>query len=169
MIWYELVNMKKILPYLLINVAVSAITMLAVILIWSAFHPSPLKGDSVSDFTSANAHPTETSLPSLDQPTVEIQSVFLPGEMDYEKISIKNVSEAPVDLTGWSLTNDEDDRYVFPTLTLYPNGALEVWTKAGINTAVELFWNAPNAIWSSGGRAILLDSAGQERSRLSIP
>jgi len=161
--------MKKILPYLLINVAVSAVTMLAVILIWSVFHPLPFKGDPADEVSALASQPTQTSLPPLDHATIEIQSVFLPGEKDYEKITIKNVSPDPVDLTGWSLKNDAGDQFIFPALTLYPNGALDVWTKAGVNTAVELFWNAPKAVWVKGGNALLFDSAGQERSSFPVP
>jgi hypothetical protein len=146
--------MKKIFPYLLINVAVSAITMLAVILIWNALHPSPLAavdGNAVAITTGG------TELPPLSQKTIEIQSVYMAGEVNYEKISLKNVGDAPIDMTGWSLSNSSKDKFTFPALTIYPNGAVDV------------FWNAPSAIWKPGGKAILLDSDGQERSRYLIP
>lgn len=160
--------MKKIFPYLLINVAVSAITMLVVILIWNAFHPSPLAA------VDGNAVPITTGqetpdLPLLTQKTIEIQSVFMPGEANYEKISLKNVGDEPVDMTDWILINSDKEKFTFPALTIYPNGAVDVYSNAGVNTAVELFWNAPGAVWKSGGKAILLDSDGQERSRYLIP
>jgi len=161
--------MKKILPYLLINVAVSAATMLGVILIWNALHPSPIQAGSLEELIAPPVKNAGQPLPPLDEPLLEIQSVFLPGDKDYEKISLKNISTEPVDLSGWSLVNQTQEIFTFPSLTLYPNGALEVWTKAGVNTAVELFWNAPEALWKSGEYALLLDSAGQERTRYLIP
>ncbi len=158
--------MKKIFPYLLINIAVSAVTMLAVILIWNALHPSPLAavdGNAVPITTGS------TKLPPLSQKTIEIQSVYMPGELNYEKISLKNVGDLPVDMTGWSLSNGSKNKFTFPALTIYPNGAVDVYSIAGVNTAVELFWNAPEAVWKTGGKAILIDSDGQERSRYLIP
>ena len=160
--------MKKIFPYLLINVAVSAITMLVVILIWNAFHPSPLAavdGTTVPITTGQES----SDLPPLSEKTIEIQSVYMPGEANYEKISLKNVGDSPVDMTDWSLINSSKEKFTFPALTIYPNGAVDVYSNAGVNTAVELFWNATGAVWKSGGKAILLDRDGQERSRYLIP
>jgi hypothetical protein len=158
--------MKKILPYLLINIVVSAITMLAVILIWNAFHPSPLatvSGDEIAITTGS------TELPPLTQKTIEIQSVYMPGEVNYEKISLKNVGQVPIDMTDWMLSNGSKVKFTFPALTIYPNGAVDIYSIAGFNTAVELFWNAPEAVWKPGGKAVLFDSNGQERSRYAIP
>ncbi len=158
--------MKKIFPYLLINIAVSAITMLAVILIWEALHPSPLAAESGDEILITTG---STQLPPLTQKTIEIQSVFMPGEVNYEKISLKNVGQEPIDMTDWVLNNGSNDKFIFPALTIYPNGAVDVYSIAGVNTAVELFWNAPEAVWKPGGKAVLLDSNGQERSRYAIP
>jgi hypothetical protein len=162
-------NLKKILPYLLLNIAVSAITTLAVILIWNAAHPPVASTTSLDGLLSSTAQPTAIVLPPLDEKTIEIQSVFLPGELNYEKISLKNVGADPINLVNWTLSNSEGDDLVLPELTLYPNGAVDVYSRAGINTAVELFWNASHAIWRPGGTAVLLDSAGEERSSYLTP
>lgn len=161
--------MKKIFPYLIINIAVSAVTMLAVILIWNATHPAPPTEPVAYPPSGETSSVDASSLPPLSEKTVEIQTVFMPGERDYEKISLKNVSDEPVDLTGWSLSNDRNSDFTFPSLTLYPNGAVDVYSLAGVNTAVELFWNSDKAIWSAGGKAVLYDSANQVRSQFSIP
>jgi hypothetical protein len=158
--------MKKLFPYLLINIAVSALTMLVVILIWNALHPSPLAAASEGNIPITTG---STPLPPLSKKTIEIQSVYVPGEVNYEKISLKNVGEAAIDMTGWELNNGSKDKFTFPALTIYPGGAVDIYSVAGVNTAVELYWNAPAAVWSSGGKAILLDSNGQERSRYLIP
>jgi len=158
--------MKKIFPYLLINIAVSAITMLAVILIWNAFHPSPL---AAVDENNVPITTGSTQLPPLSKKTIEIQSVYMAGEINYEKISLKNVGDSPIDMTDWSLSNGTKDKFTFPALTLYPNGAVDIFTMAGANSAVALYWNAPAAVWKSGGKAVLLDSSGQERSSYLIP
>jgi micrococcal nuclease len=140
--------------------------MLTVILIWNAFHPSPLavvNGNEIPITTGS------TQLPPLSKKTIEIQSVYMPGEMDYEKINLKNVGDIPIDISGWTLSNASKEKFTFPSLTIYPNGAVDVYSAPGVNSAVELFWNAPAAVWKSGEEAVLLDNTAQERSRYLIP
>jgi hypothetical protein len=160
---------KKVFPYLLLNILVSAVTMLAVILIWNAFHPSVNATDRPNGLTTGPVKTSVADLPPLDQKTVEIQSVFMPSELNYEKLSLKNTGTDPIDLSGWSLTNAQGEKFIFPTLTLYPNGGVDIYSKAGVNTAVELFWNGTHSFWKSGETAVLSDSAGDERSSYLIP
>jgi hypothetical protein len=162
-------NIKKMIPYLLLNIAISAVTMLAVILIWNALHPSMVDTKNLNALISTPAQTKAADLPPLDQKTIEIQSVFLPGDLEDEKINLKNVGSSPIDLAGWGLSNSQGDQYVLPALTLYPNGAVDIYSKAGINTAVELYANSAQAFWKSGETAVLTDSAGNERSRYSVP
>jgi hypothetical protein len=162
-------SIKKLLPYLLLNIAVSAVTMLAVILIWNAFHPVVKSTVGLDGLLTGAGEATLAALPPLDQKTVEIQSVFMPGEVDYEKVSLKNIGGEAVNLSGWSVNNSEGEQLILPALILYPDGAVDVYSRAGINTAVELYWNASEAIWRVGDTAILLDSAGDERSQFLIP
>ena len=162
-------KIKKILPYLLLNIVVSALTMLAVILIWNALHPvskyqTPTELENVTLFATEQA-----PLPPLDVQPIEIQSVFLPGEADYEKISLKNTSSDPVNLSGWTISNNRGDWFMFPAFTLYPDGVINVYSHAGFNNTVELFWNASHAVWQSGGEAVLSDPEGNERFRFQIP
>ncbi len=161
-------TLKKLYPYLVLNVVVSALAMLAVLLIWNALHPKPVFTEAPQ---SATSDPTilQNTLPPMDEKTVEIQTVFLPGEFGYEKLSLKNVSADPVELTGWRVTNSKGDVFTFPSLTLYPSGAVDVYSSAGINTAVALYWNHDQAIWSAGETASLLDSAGNVRSTYPVP
>lgn len=160
---------KKIIPYLLLNVAISAITMLTVILIWSALNPAS-NCQTQTDMIAPNLLSTEPArLPPQNVQPIEIQSVFLPGEADYEKVSLKNTWSDPVNMSGWVLSNGQGDEFVFPAFTLYPNGVINIYSHAGFNNTVELYWNAPTAVWHSGGEAILADAEGHERFRFSIP
>jgi hypothetical protein len=161
-------KMKKILPYLLLNIVVSAATMLAVILIWNAFHPSVIATDNLEGLLTSTQQ-TDSILPSLNERTVEIQSVFMPGELQYEKVNLQNVGAEPIDLSGWSIVNEKGASFIFPSLTLFPEGAVAVYSQSGVNTAVELFWNSAQALWQSGQVVVLFDSAQNERSRYLIP
>ena len=162
--------MKKIIPYLLLNIAVSAVTMLAVILIWNASHPNSSAKVDASDFSLLETpENTAVSLPPLADKTVEIQSVFMPGDIEYEKMTVKCVSSSAVDLTGWSLNDSQGNHFEFPSLTIFPGGAVDIYSHAGMNTAVELFWNSSTAIWSAGEKVNLKDSAGNLRTTYTIP
>jgi hypothetical protein len=165
-----MVEMKKIFPYLILNIFVSAVTMLAVILIWNAFHPGMVsfKSSDSSTFQETQIQ-SNTLLPPLNEKTVEIIGAFMPAEVNFEKITLKCVGNSPVDLTGWSLEDGQKHQLILPSLTLYPNGAVDVYSHAGVNTAVELFWNSNKAIWSVGEKATLFDPAGNVRSTFTIP
>lgn len=163
-------TLKKLFPYLVLNVIVSALAMLAVLLVWNALHPKPeLTETSLLLSSTQQAASTIGTLPPLDEDTIEIQTVFLPGEVGYEKLSLKNVSNQPVDLTGWRIANSKGESFTFPALTLYPNGAVDVYSSAGVNTAVALYWNHDQAVWSSGETASLIDRAGNVRSTYPVP
>lgn len=162
-------TLKKLFPYLVLNVVVSALAMLAVLLIWNSLHPKPEFIEAPISSDSDPSAPVSSTVPPLEEKTVEIQSIFLPGEYGYEKLSLKNVSADPVELTGWRVTNSKGDSFTFPALTLYPNGAVDVYSSAGINTAVALYWNHDQAVWLTGETASLLDSAGNVRSTYSVP
>lgn len=162
--------MKKIFPYILLNILVSAVTMLAVILIWNAFHPDLKPISNNANYTLLKTPEINSaSLLPLDDKTVVIDFVFMPAEIDYEKITVKSVSAVPVDLTGWLLKDEQGKQYTFPALTIYPNGAVDIYSRAGVNSAVELYWNSDQAVWRKGEIATLLDTAGNVRSTLIIP
>ena len=171
MLWFNhlAMNFKKIFPYLLLNIVLSAVTMLAVILIWNALNPaSQCQTQTLSD--GSDLLSTEPArLPPMNIQPIEIQSVFLPGDVEYEKVSLKNTWSDPVNLSGWILSNNRGDEFIFPTFTLYPDGVINIYSHAGFNNTVELYWNAPAAVWQPGGVAILTDAEGNERFRFSIP
>lgn len=163
-------TLKKLFPYLVLNVIVSALTMLAVLLVWNALHPKPeFSETSLLLSSTQQAASAIGTLPPLDEETVEIQTIFLPGEVGYEKLSLKNVSNQPVDLIGWRVSNSKGETFTFPGLTLYPGGAVDLYSSAGINTAVALYWNHDQAVWTAGETASLIDSAGNVRSTYPVP
>jgi hypothetical protein len=163
--------MKKILPYLLLNILVSAVTMLSVILIWNATHKTPVtfgSGNTPSPAIQSTDH-YQPTLPPLNVRTIEIQSVLVPGDLANEKVVIKSVSENKLDLTGWSLTDAQDHSFTFPALSIYPGGAVTIYSRAGVNSAVELFWASDKPLWYTGEVVTLVDSAGNPRTDFTIP
>ncbi len=80
-------------------------------------------------------------------------------------VTIVNIGPDPVDLTGWTLTDERTaDTYTFPSFTLASVKFVTVHPGRGPNSATDLFWNggpANAAAWNSDGDVVTLrDAAG---------
>ncbi len=165
--------MKKLLPYIILNIIISAITMLIVLLIWDNTHPvqkltqTPLIPSQ--EVVQNTPLPDMVALPSLDQPVLEVQAVIVPGDLDTERVLIRNAYSEAVSLQGWQVKNSTGDEYTFPVLTLYPGGSISLYSRSGEDTALELYWGLTRAAWKSGVTVILLDSQGNQRAEYLIP
>jgi len=161
--------MRKIFPYLLLNIAVSAVTVLAVLMIWEANHKLPQpQGEGDLSILENQALPTAT-LPPMDEKTIEIQVVVGPGDIKNETVQLISVSQSPVNLLGWELIDDDKNSYFFPSVTIFPGGGINLFTRGGVDTAIELFWNQPEPIFSSGELIRLRDAAGNKRAEFRVP
>jgi len=165
--------MKKLLPYLMLNIVVSAITMLIVLLVWDNAHPVQKLTQSAPIVSQAAIQNTPLSeaiaLPPLDQTVLDVQAVIVPGDLDTERVLIRNAYSEAVSLQGWQVKNSSGDEYTFPILTLYPGGSVALYSRSGENTALELYWGLTRAAWKSGVTVILLDSQGNQRAEYLIP
>lgn len=54
-------------------------------------------------------------------------------------------------------------------MTLYGGGAVNIYTRAGANSVVELYWGLNQAIWKSGITVTLIDAQGMTRGAYTIP
>lgn len=161
--------MRKILPYLILNMIVSAATVLLVLVIWQQTHNKTEPIIPIPEAATPVAGQARSTLPPADEPTVEIQLVVGVGELDYERVQLVSVSDVPVELTGWELTDGKDLIYTFPLVKLYPGGSIHLFSKAGTDTSIELFWRKPAAVWSSGDRIELIDPEGNTRAQYNVP
>lgn len=164
---------KKTLPFILLNVIVSAATMLAVLYFWQQKNPL-----STAEPTQPIITPIQGSQsPSLSTPTVQIledrllriEGVFGAGDIQVEYILLRNPSDLAVDLAGWRFVSDGGRNYRFPNLTLYPKGAVNIYTGPGTDTVTELHWNSDTALWASGDLLTLFDSQGNEHTQFTVP
>lgn len=163
--------MRKIVPYLILNFFVSAAAMLIVLLIWNATHKIPeLSNPEISDLfapSTQTAPPIE--LPSLDEETFHIKLVLGAGDINLECIQLVSVAREGINLQGWRIKDDHQKEFIFPSLIIYPGGGLNIYTRSGVNTSVELYWGLDAAAWSSGDIVQLIDSEGNIRSTYEIP
>ena len=100
---------------------------------------------------------------------VEIMAVIGAGDLDSERVQLRGTGASSLDLTGWRLRDEDNNEYIFPKITLFANGAVNVNTSAGVDTVVALFWGKSKAVWSSGETVTLLDSAGNIQATYQVP
>lgn len=174
--------LKRLLPYILLNVLVSALTTLVVLTLWDrAQRPAPL-GQNLP--TRAPASPKATleiqtspalllsptpTLPTLDQAWITIAEVLAPGDLQHEAVLLKRLGDGDLWLMGWHLLTPRGQSFEFPNLTLSKNGSIRVYTRRGNNTVIELYWGLETAAWRRGDKVRLLDPEGNLRAEYIIP
>lgn len=171
---------KRLFIYLLINVIVSACTILAVLWIWDpANRPAQFKPAEISNpvaaintlpaaaASNATAEPT----PIKDIPTglIKIENIIGAGSAASEIVVLRREGEGELQLSNWKLQDADGNVFTFPGLTLYKDGAVYVHSTAGANTVIDLYWNMADSIWQSGETATLIDSLGQVQATYQIP
>lgn len=109
-------------------------------------------------------------LPAGTQAQVEIVAVIGAGDLNSERVQIRGLGEGvTLSLTGWRLMDGDGYIYTFPQITLYSNGAVNVHSKAGVDTVVALHWNTGEALWESGERATVVDQSGYIQAVYTVP
>lgn len=94
-----------------------------------------------------------------------------PGhDIQGEHVLIRNTGAAAANMAGWTLRDIAPQNphvYPFPSFSLPGNAEARIWTKAGNNSARDLYWGLGAPVWNNtGDTAILRDAADQEVSRL---
>jgi hypothetical protein len=84
-----------------------------------------------------------------------------PGDdVQGEYVQITNSGGTAANVTNWTLRDDASHVFTFPAFTLNPGASVKVWTKAGTNTATDLYWGSGAAIWNNTGDCAYLRDAG---------
>jgi len=86
-----------------------------------------------------------------------------PGDdVQGEYVRIRNQGGQPADMTGWTLRDEANHTFTFPSFTLGVIATVRVWTRSGSNTATDLYWGSGSAIWNNtGDTAYLRNDVGQ--------
>ena len=170
--------MKKhpsILPYILLNILVSALTVSLVLFIWERTHTSTLPTAQPTALRTSPEASSATAInpeqpPSLSaELKLSLEAVVGVGDLSLEYILIRNNGEEAVNLAGWQLVGQEGEVYTFPNLRLNRDGAVRLYSKSGTDSVIELYWGAEKALWSSGDELSLKDPAGIIYSTYQVP
>jgi hypothetical protein len=103
---------------------------------------------------------------------VVIKNIIGVGDLETERVLIKFVGTGELSLVGWQLEGQNGNVFRFPEasqLTLFSNGAVYVFTKPGVNSAIELFWGKDAPAWLSGETVVLKDASGNIQASYQIP
>ena len=159
---------RRLIYYLLLNIFVSACVTSA-ILYWydrnyrAVTLPQVAVPTAVSNATGAGPVPT------VQQGEVQIVSVIGAGTLDVEAVVVRYNGDGGLDLTGWHLKDTNGNTYTFPPFKLFTNGAVQVHTASGTNTAIDLYWGQRNAVWRSGEAVLLTDPQGRAQDSYPVP
>ena len=85
---------------------------------------------------------------------------------------LKHQGDGEISLVGWKILDEDGHVFTFPQfpeLILYKAGAVNVLTRAGSDTVVDLYWGLSEAVWRSGETVTLQDDQGRVRDTYQIP
>ncbi len=171
-------SIKRALPFILLNILVSAATTLAVINWFGGGvrftqPPEPTVPPAVLNLTAPpSSGPTSLPLATLAADSsgrvIEIQDVIGAGDLNNEAVLLKRVGAGDLQLAGWQLSDGNGHTYLFPDFILNQDGAVQLNSRAGENTAIALFWNEPQAVWATGMTVTLYDAVGKLQAMFTI-
>jgi len=113
--------------------------------------------------------PSETPPPASGTAAVIIESVVGAGDLASERVMLKRSGPGELSLAGWQLVEKNGKSFVFPQLTLFEGGAVNVYSRAGQATVVALYWGLDGPVWNSGDEVTLLDDQGNEQATYTVP
>lgn len=151
----------------------------------ATFSPSPTA-------TQMSLPPTPTMTMTFPSPTVtkeatsvqagsaggslRLGEVFYDGDVKKiesdEWVEVVNVGDAPLDVSGWRLQDDDDNVFWFPSLVMAPKQSCRVYTNRAlaqekapqnyIEDVCGFDWHSEKAIWGNSGDVLeLIGPAGK--------
>jgi hypothetical protein len=159
---------RKLTYYLLLNAFVSACVTMA-ILYWydRNYRAVALPQAQAAVPPASSTQPAAAE--SIPQGTVQIVSVIGAGNLQAEAVVIRYTGAGDLDLTGWHLKDDDGPTFTFPPFKLFKDGAVQVHSGGGTNTAIDLFWGQSRAAWQSGQSVLLTAPEGDVQDSYPVP
>ena len=98
----------------------------------------------------------------------EIVAVEGLGDITAEGIRLRNIGER-VNMSGWTLADEDGNRYTFPVTMLFPQSEIVIYTRSGTSTGDARFWGKDISVWEAGEGLTLSDDLGRALQTLRIP
>jgi LysM repeat protein len=103
---------------------------------------------------------------------VTIEAVIGAGDLETERVLLKHAGQGELSLSGWRLEDDRGNVFLIPenqTVMLFKDGAINIYTRQGTNSVVDLYWGRSEPVWFSGATVILKDAQGNARAVYKVP
>ena len=77
-----------------------------------------------------------------------------------EYVTFRNVGDASLDLTGWTVRDESGHVYPFPDgFSVEPGATVTLHTGPGTDSADSLYWGATDAIWNNDGDVVVVTNS----------
>jgi hypothetical protein len=169
---------NSLLLYILLNIIVSAATTLAVLVIWDRVKQSEMPPQLATQPVEAVNTPVSATLaatPTLQASAgtlIEINQIIGAGDAQQEYVLLKRIGDGDLNLAGWKLKDENGNVYSFPAsqeLVLFKGGAVQIFTRVGVDTPTEIYWNRTDPVWKVGEQATLVDASGNVQATYKVP
>jgi hypothetical protein len=90
----------------------------------------------------------------------------LKAGIDGEYVDLLNQGTGGINLQNWALSDEEDNLYTFPSFTLNAGATVRIWTKAGPDSATELFWGRSEEVWNNDNDVVTLED--QDENEIDV-
>lgn len=109
-----------------------------------------------------------TPSPAADAPRVVVRGAYEQGDLESEYVNLVN-NGGVASMKNWTLEDGKGNVYLFPDFTLYNGGGVNVYTRVGNDSIINLYWGLDKAIWGPGMVITLRDDTGDIHSTFQIP
>jgi LysM repeat protein len=114
------------------------------------------------------ARPTASPSPVPEAPQVMIRGAYARGDLENEFVYLENLGGVAA-MEGWVLEDGEGDVFTFPAFTLYNGGGVNVYTRSGSDSVINLYWGMDHALWKAGVTLTLRDRSGTVHATFQLP
>ncbi len=101
-------------------------------------------------------------------PQVVIRGAYERENLEQEFVYLENVGGVAT-MAGWALYDGEGNTFTFPGFTLYRGGGVNVYSRAGNNSVINLYWGMDEPLWVPGKVITLLNEKGEVHSTFRVP
>lgn len=112
---------------------------------------------------------TTATQPPAGPGGVAIETVIGAGDLASERVKLARTGPGELSLAGWQLLEEDGAVFTFPQLNLFEGGAVNLYTRSGQSTVVELYWGLDAPVWDSGETVVLLDANGNVHTTYRVP
>lgn len=101
-------------------------------------------------------------------PQVVIRGAYQLGSLETEFVYLENLGGVAA-MDGWTLDDGQGNRFSFPTFTLYNGGGVNIYTRSGTDSVINLYWGLDRPLWEPGKVISLRDDSGRVHATFRVP